>query len=112
MPRAGSAPISNGRHQGRSWRRFCHGLRTFIAVGLACSLAVHALAHSSRAAAYDGKYAQLEGPEPCTVGHRFEPGPIVDGHHRQPTPLEFESRMRQLRALTQTNGGSLGGRAC
>jgi hypothetical protein len=83
-----------------------------IAVGLACSLAVHALAHSSRAAAYDGKYAQLEGPEPCTVGHQFEPGPIVDGHHRQPTPLEFESRMRQLRALTQTNGGSLGGRAC
>jgi hypothetical protein len=22
----------------------------------------------------------------CTIGHRFEPGPIVNGHNRQPTP--------------------------
>jgi hypothetical protein len=28
-------------------------------------------------------------------GHKFEPGPIVDGHNRQPTPAEFEARIRQ-----------------
>ena len=27
--------------------------------------------------------------------HRFEPGPIVKGHNRQPTPAEFEARIRQ-----------------
>jgi hypothetical protein len=28
-------------------------------------------------------------------GHKFEPGPIVNGHNRQPTPAEFEARIRQ-----------------
>jgi hypothetical protein len=30
------------------------------------------------------------------VGHRFEPGPIVGGHNRQPTVREFQARMAQL----------------
>src|SRR5882757_7561258 len=28
----------------------------------------------------------------CFLGHRFVPGPIVDGRHRQPTPGEIEAR--------------------
>ena len=39
------------------------------------------------------------------VGYRFEPGPIVNGHNRQPTRAEFEARMRELRALSQTGAG-------
>lgn len=30
-------------------------------------------------------------------GHGFEPGPIVNGHNRQPTPAEFEARTQELR---------------
>jgi hypothetical protein len=35
------------------------------------------------------------------VGHRFEAGPIVGGHNRQPTVREFQARMAQLRELEQ-----------
>jgi hypothetical protein len=35
---------------------------------------------------------------PCVIGHRFEPGPIVNGHNRQPTPAEVEARTQRLRA--------------
>jgi hypothetical protein len=83
-------------------------LRTCIALSLACILAI-ALSQPSRAATDD---RQLGGPESCLVGHRFFPGPIVDGHYRQPTPREFEARMQELRAQTQTSGASSGGRAC
>jgi hypothetical protein len=73
--------------------------RTVIALSLACGLAaMPALAHPSLAAAYDNQGGQVEGPKPCVVGHRFEPGPIVESHHRQPTPGEFEARMRELQA--------------
>ena len=41
------------------------------------------------------------GTEPCITWHRFEPGPIVNGHHRQPTPGEVEARTRELRALSK-----------
>jgi hypothetical protein len=37
----------------------------------------------------------------CMVGHRFEAGPIVGGHNRQPTVREFQARMAQLRELEQ-----------
>jgi hypothetical protein len=87
--------------------------RTVIALSLACGLAaMPALAHPSLAAAYDNKGGQVEGPEgpkPCVVGHRFEPGPIVESRHRQPTPGEFEARMRELQAPSQTSGGFSGG---
>lgn len=42
-----------------------------------------------------------DGTEPCVTGHRFELGPIVNGHRRQPTPGEFEARMRELRARSK-----------
>ena len=43
---------------------------------------------------------------PCVIGHRFEPGPIVNGHNRQPTPAEVEARTRQLRAWSAAGAGS------
>jgi hypothetical protein len=38
---------------------------------------------------------------PCMVAHRFEPGPIVGGHNRQPTVREFQTRMAQLLEFKQ-----------
>jgi hypothetical protein len=46
---------------------------------------------------------------PCVIGHRFEPGPIVNGHNRQPTPAEVEARTRQLRAWSTAGAGSCPG---
>ena len=34
----------------------------------------------------------------CPAEPHFLPGPIVNGHSRQPTPAEFEARMRELQA--------------
>ena len=36
------------------------------------------------------------GPRSCVTGHRFEPGPIINGHNRQPTQAEIEERTREL----------------
>jgi hypothetical protein len=69
------------------------------ACGLAAMLAV--AQPGPAAAAGDDEGTQPERTGPCIVGHRFEPGPIVEGHYRQPTPREFEARMRELRALSQ-----------
>jgi hypothetical protein len=52
----------------------------------ACSLlAMLAGAQSAPAAADGSEGTQFGRTEPCIVGHRFEPGPIVGGHYRQPT---------------------------
>jgi hypothetical protein len=45
-------------------------------------------------------------PAPCTIWHRFVPGPIVNGHRRQPTPAEVEARLRELEALRKKNPGA------
>src|ERR1700730_1325048 len=45
-------------------------------------------------------------PVPCVIGHRFEPGPIVNGHNRQPIPAEVEARTRQLRAWSTAGVGT------
>ena len=74
-----------------------------LAFGLAAIVAVE---QPSPAAAHDSEATQPMGIEPCIIGHRFEPGPIVDGHNRQPTPREFEARLRELRTLTQGGAGS------
>jgi hypothetical protein len=34
--------------------------------------------------------------KPCPTGHIFEPGPIVNGHNRQPTQAEIDERTREL----------------
>jgi hypothetical protein len=77
--------------------------RIVAALTVACSLAAAlAAAQPGSAAAEDGEGTRSEGAQPCIVGHRFEPGPIVDGHNRQPTRAEFEARTRELRALTES----------
>jgi hypothetical protein len=40
--------------------------------------------------------------KPFVTGHQFEPGPIVNGHHRQPTQGEIEARTQELRAQADT----------
>jgi hypothetical protein len=42
----------------------------------------------------------------CIIGHRFEPGPIVNGHNRQPTPAEIESRTQQLLLWRHASAGA------
>ena len=50
--------------------------------------------------------AQTRGKTmPCIIEHRFEPGPVVNGHHRQPTLGEVEARTQQLQAFSQPNAG-------
>jgi hypothetical protein len=46
------------------------------------------------------------GTEPCVTWHRFEPGPIVNGHRRQPTPREVEVRKRELLAWGKVSAGA------
>lgn len=53
------------------------------------------------AAASDRGAIPLQARTPCMVGHRFEPGPIVGGHNRQPTVREFQARMAQLLEFEQ-----------
>jgi hypothetical protein len=50
--------------------------------------------------------AQTAGTPPCITGHKFEPGPIVNGHHRQPTAGEIEARTRELRTRISMSAGS------
>jgi hypothetical protein len=50
--------------------------------------------------------AQTRGQTvPCIIEHLFEPGPIVNGHHRQPTLGEVEARTQQLRAFSKASAG-------
>lgn len=112
MSPVGRAPILKDAIRGAVGDEVAMRRGTVIALSLAYSLASYALPYLGLVAVYDGKYQQLAGSGSCVVGHRFEPGPIVEGHNRQPTPLEFDARMRELRALAETGGGSSSGRAC
>jgi hypothetical protein len=47
-----------------------------------------------------------DGTRPRITGHRFEPGPIVNGHHRQPTSGEIEARTRELWTRSKTGSGA------
>ena len=55
------------------------------------------------AAASDRGAIPSQARTPCVVGHRFEPGPIVGGHNRQPTVREYQARMAQLLEFEQRN---------
>ena len=37
-----------------------------------------------------------DGKPQCAIRAKFEPGPIVNGHQRQPTQREFDARMQIL----------------
>jgi hypothetical protein len=47
-----------------------------------------------------------DGAEPCATGHRFEPGPVVNGHHRPPKPAEVEARTLQRQAWSEASSGA------
>ena len=55
---------------------------------------------------FAGNVTTGTGNSPYVLGHRFEPGPIVNGHNRQPTPREIEARTQQLRAWSAAGAGS------
>ena len=59
-------------------------------------VALLAAARPDPAAASDRGTIPLQARTPCMVGHRFEPGPIVGGHNRQPTVREFQARMLEF----------------
>jgi hypothetical protein len=82
--------------------------RIVAALTLTCGLAATlAVAQPGTSAAEDGESTLSAAAPPCIVGHRFEPGPIVDGHNRQPTRAEFEARTRELQALIESCSASL-----
>jgi hypothetical protein len=91
---------------GRIWTMVAQSRRPVRGLTFACSLlAMLAGAQSAPAAADGSEGTQFGRTEPCIVGHRFEPGPIVGGHYRQPTQAEFEARKRELLARSQGSGG-------
>lgn len=47
-----------------------------------------------------------DGTVPCFAEHRFKPGPIVNGHHRQPTRSEIEARTQQLQNFGNASAGA------
>ena len=65
-----------------------------LALGLALTSAGDAMAETGG------------GIKPCIIEHQFEPGPIVNGHHRQPTLGEVEARTQQLRAFSKASAGA------
>jgi hypothetical protein len=72
--------------------------------------AVTAVALPGPVAADNLGEAKFEGTAWC--GRRFEPGPIVNGHNRQPTPAEFEARRQELDMLSkEAFTGSIQGQA-
>jgi hypothetical protein len=64
-------------------------------------VALLAAAWPDPAPAEDRGAIPIQAQTACVVGHRFEPGPIVGGHDRQPTVREFRARMAQLREFEQ-----------
>jgi hypothetical protein len=68
-----------------------------------------AAARPDPAAADDRGAILLQARTPCMVGHRFEPGPIVGGHNRQPTVPEFQARMARLLEFEQRDADRCAG---
>jgi len=71
--------------------------------------AILAAAQANPAAAENGVTILLHAPNACIAGHRFEPGPILEGHNRQPTVREFQARMQELRELEQRDASRCAG---
>jgi len=44
-----------------------------------------------------GTAPSSEGAVRCATAFKFEPGPVVNGMHRQPTAGEIEARIQELR---------------
>jgi hypothetical protein len=85
--------------------------RTSFGVSIFIIVALLAAARPDPAAADDRGAIPLQAPTPCMAGHRFEPGPIVGGHNRQPTVREFQARMAQLLEFEQRDADRCAGAA-
>ena len=83
--------------------QFLHCLTLFLVpIVFVAALALGLILMSARAAtARTGDVTT-----PWVIGRRFEPGPIVNGHHRQPTQSEIDARARELWARSKTSAGS------
>lgn len=71
-----------------------------FAVTLFCALFAVIAVAPPRPAAADS----LDAAGTAACGRKFEPGPIVNGHNRQPTVAEFEARRQELRLLGSIQG--------
>jgi hypothetical protein len=75
--------------------RYRHLLaRSLSTVIFATALAPGFISHSAWAAT-DQSRGEIHS---CITAHLFAPGPIVNGHHRQPTQAEIEERTWELAA--------------
>ena len=82
-------------------------LAAIAALSLTAAVVSAANAASTVASSAGDAMAQPgDGTVPCFAEHRFEPGPIVNGHHRQPTPSEIEARTQQLQDFGNASAGS------
>jgi hypothetical protein len=77
----------------RAMRALDRLTQSFVAAIFVMTLAPGVMLFSGRAAA---TAEPTSGIRPCLVGHLFEPGPIVNGHHRQPTQGEIDERLGEL----------------
>jgi hypothetical protein len=83
--------------------QFLHWLTLF----LAATVFMTALAIGLLLMAAPAAEAQIgNGTKRCVTADRFEPGPIVNGHHRQPTQAEIEARTQELWARSKTSAGA------
>jgi len=71
--------------------------------------AILAAAQANPAATENGVATLPHASNACIAGHRFEPGPILEGHNRQPTVREFQARMQELRELEQRDASRCAG---
>jgi hypothetical protein len=74
--------------------------RSFSAL-IFCACRHAGAAQPDTTAAEDRGAILLQPRNACIVGHRFEPGPIAEGHNLQPTVREFQARMQELWELEQ-----------
>jgi hypothetical protein len=74
--------------------------RSLVAMILMTALSLGLILFSAWAATAQTSAATSQ----CVTRHLFIPGPIVDGHHRQPTEAEIEERTRGLWASNASAG--------
>ena len=75
-------------------------------LAVSCSLyAVLDVVQLGLAAADNMDGTRFGTPERCTVGQRFEPGPVMGGDSRQPTRAEFQARTLELLARNRRGAG-------
>jgi hypothetical protein len=73
--------------------RYPHRLARFLATLIVMTASAPGFISNSAWAATAQSGGEIK---PCFTAHLFSPGPIVNGHHRQPTQVEIEERTWEL----------------